>query len=115
LSDLEREVGLRGAEPVAGLVAGGGRVNVVGDVLEDEAFFHGVGEGALEDRVRLADGGVGEPVRWAVRAVAVRAGHGEAPVGASRSEEHTSELQSREKLVCRLLLEKKTTIRNVRR
>src|SRR5690606_39700435 len=26
----------------------------------------------------------------------------------SRSEEHTSELQSREKLVCRLLLEKKT-------
>src|SRR5690606_39652787 len=29
------------------------------------------------------------------------------PVG--RSEEHTSELQSRENLVCRLLLEKKTT------
>src|SRR5436309_11988893 len=28
-------------------------------------------------------------------------------VGASRSEEHTSELQSRENLVCRLLLEKK--------
>src|SRR5690606_41773168 len=27
--------------------------------------------------------------------------------GGSRSEEHTSELQSREKLVCRLLLEKK--------
>src|SRR5690606_40326596 len=27
--------------------------------------------------------------------------------GAARSEEHTSELQSREKLVCRLLLEKK--------
>src|SRR6266511_6248686 len=27
--------------------------------------------------------------------------------GASRSEEHTSELQSRENLVCRLLLEKK--------
>src|SRR5690606_39508828 len=26
-----------------------------------------------------------------------------------RSEEHTSELQSREKIVCRLLLEKKTT------
>src|SRR5207302_11467349 len=30
-------------------------------------------------------------------------------VAASRSEEHTSELQSRENLVCRLLLEKKTT------
>src|SRR6266511_5072181 len=29
------------------------------------------------------------------------------PGGAARSEEHTSELQSREKLVCRLLLEKK--------
>src|SRR5690606_40521849 len=32
---------------------------------------------------------------------------GAAPQSASRSEEHTSELQSREKLVCRLLLEKK--------
>src|SRR5690606_40211104 len=29
------------------------------------------------------------------------------PAGPARSEEHTSELQSREKLVCRLLLEKK--------
>src|SRR5690606_41731000 len=29
-----------------------------------------------------------------------------------RSEEHTSELQSRENLVCRLLLEKKNTIMN---
>src|SRR5690606_41482434 len=34
---------------------------------------------------------------------------GNAPrgIGAARSEEHTSELQSRENLVCRLLLEKK--------
>src|SRR5690606_41484609 len=31
------------------------------------------------------------------------------PRHAGRSEEHTSELQSREKLVCRLLLEKKKT------
>src|SRR3712207_7370693 len=31
------------------------------------------------------------------------------PAGAARSEEHTSELQSRQYLVCRLLLEKKTT------
>src|SRR5690606_39324932 len=30
-----------------------------------------------------------------------------------RSEEHTSELQSRENLVCRLLLEKKKIIRNI--
>src|SRR3712207_7119266 len=29
------------------------------------------------------------------------------PAGAARSEEHTSELQSRQYLVCRLLLEKK--------
>src|SRR3712207_8857011 len=34
--------------------------------------------------------------------------HGDAPDGAgARSEEHTSELQSRQYLVCRLLLEKK--------
>src|SRR5690606_40390926 len=31
------------------------------------------------------------------------------PVPGTRSEEHTSELQSRENLVCRLLLEKKNT------
>src|SRR3712207_8760966 len=31
------------------------------------------------------------------------------PAGAGRSEEHTSELQSRQYLVCRLLLEKKKT------
>src|SRR3712207_7461512 len=36
------------------------------------------------------------------------AGRGEVPVArAARSEEHTSELQSRQYLVCRLLLEKK--------
>src|SRR3712207_7427031 len=34
--------------------------------------------------------------------------HGHAAEGAGRSEEHTSELQSRQYLVCRLLLEKKT-------
>src|SRR3954469_16764954 len=38
------------------------------------------------------------------RALAQRARHGH-----GRSEEHTSELQSRRDLVCRLLLEKKTT------
>src|SRR5207302_7880791 len=32
-----------------------------------------------------------------------------APIPTARSEEHTSELQSRENLVCRLLLEKKKT------
>src|SRR5436309_4933597 len=43
----------------------------------------------------------GSELRW-------RAGPGRRPKGArTRSEEHTSELQSRENLVCRLLLEKK--------
>src|SRR3712207_7816017 len=36
------------------------------------------------------------------------AGDGVAPAEVVRSEEHTSELQSRQYLVCRLLLEKKT-------
>src|SRR3712207_7566280 len=41
------------------------------------------------------------------RADAVRAGAAADPHGRPRSEEHTSELQSRQYLVCRLLLEKK--------
>src|SRR6266511_2199979 len=36
-----------------------------------------------------------------------RAGNSQSPPLGGRSEEHTSELQSRENLVCRLLLEKK--------
>src|SRR3712207_8267934 len=39
----------------------------------------------------------------------VSGGRSRVPLG-SRSEEHTSELQSRQYLVCRLLLEKKKTI-----
>src|SRR5690606_40865350 len=35
------------------------------------------------------------------------------PEASVRSEEHTSELQSRENLVCRLLLEKKNTIQSL--
>src|SRR3712207_8291640 len=37
-------------------------------------------------------------------------GRGEVGADPDRSEEHTSELQSRQYLVCRLLLEKKNTI-----
>src|SRR3712207_7712023 len=37
----------------------------------------------------------------------ILAGHADMVVGDRRSEEHTSELQSRQYLVCRLLLEKK--------
>src|SRR5690606_41983235 len=46
----------------------------------------------------------GRPARGARRAVPAGA---HPAAGGGRSEEHTSELQSREKLVCRLLLEKK--------
>src|SRR2546421_9218517 len=46
----------------------------------------------------------GEPPRPAVRAGTARAA---ACADSLRSEEHTSELQSRSDLVCRLLLEKK--------
>src|SRR3712207_7166731 len=55
------------------------------------------GDLALDDPL-LQGGQVAEPVRLAVRRL-------QQPLG--RSEEHTSELQSRQYLVCRLLLEKK--------
>src|SRR3712207_7241655 len=48
--------------------------------------------------------------RWPARAVRRRGRRGGA--GGGRSEEHTSELQSRQYLVCRLLLEKKKTADN---
>src|SRR3712207_9420605 len=50
--------------------------------------------------------------RQVVVAGAVGCGWGDANLagGAERSEEHTSELQSRQYLVCRLLLEKKKKI-----
>src|SRR5690606_39336432 len=46
--------------------------------------------------------GTGGAPEGVLAAVALRC------IGGQRSEEHTSELQSRENLVCRLLLEKKT-------
>src|SRR5438105_8796189 len=58
---------------------------------------------ALEDDVPL-------PGRAVLRSVAERVGLDaeRRPEGGERSEEHTSELQSRVDLVCRLLLETKT-------
>src|SRR5690606_42154377 len=53
-----------------------------------------------------ADDGFGDEGHDGLRAKAQRP---------SRSEEHTSELQSRENLVCRLLLEKKKTKKRPRR
>src|SRR5690349_24227932 len=46
------------------------------------------------------------------RALRFREASDDAVVGPERSEEHTSELQSRRDLVCRLLLEKKKKKRN---
>src|SRR5690606_41758879 len=59
----------------------------------------------------------GRPARHAgalnpARVAAPRTLPGRHVVHAPRSEEHTSELQSRENLVCRLLLEKKKLIHN---
>src|SRR3712207_8406447 len=54
--------------------------------------------------LRSLAGLVGGSARVGDQLVVVRAERG---VGAVRSEEHTSELQSRQYLVCRLLLEKK--------
>src|SRR5690606_42102435 len=50
-----------------------------------------------------------EQVRFAGGVGAARIDDDELRATALRSEEHTSELQSRENLVCRLLLEKKKT------
>src|SRR5256885_10985043 len=57
-------------------------------------------------------GGKGTPgVRKVLDSVAVGLTNLKGPLGDERSEEHTSELQSPCNLVCRLLLEKKKTIR----
>src|SRR3712207_8381485 len=59
----------------------------------------------LSDLVRLVVGKGGkEPMRTEL---VLRFDHGSIVPWVSRSEEHTSELQSRQYLVCRLLLEKK--------
>src|SRR2546422_5180623 len=56
---------------------------------------------ALMDALCDPDAGVRRHAAWALGMI------GEDAVGLDRSEEHTSELQSRLHLVCRLLLEKK--------
>src|SRR3712207_8828836 len=74
-------------------------------------LFRSEGEGVLDDEGRAAAGvGVGGgfgchggPFAGAARRATLARPH--RPV--RRSEEHTSELQSRQYLVCRLLLEKK--------
>src|SRR3712207_7558576 len=60
-----------------------------------------------EQHVGLHPAGVEDPRRQPQHGVQVTRLQQLAPDGLPRSEEHTSELQSRQYLVCRLLLEKK--------
>src|SRR5437764_11004941 len=68
----------------------------------------GVRPAALDDPLAgTRPGGRGSRPRVSVHELGGGGRAGEAPRGAVRSEEHTSELQSPMYLVCRLLLEKK--------
>src|SRR3712207_7572344 len=69
----------------------------------------GRGQGAALSRRRRVGGCVRLQGAEEARPAAARRGAARAGAG-RRSEEHTSELQSRQYLVCRLLLEKKKTI-----
>src|SRR2546421_5989898 len=68
---------------------------------------HGRVESIVKHRIRARAGEFGEPVR-----LGGERGFEILPAGL-RSEEHTSELQSRSDLVCRLLLEKKKKKKNM--
>src|SRR5687768_18198349 len=61
----------------------------------------------LEPRVNKVVSFPEEPPRMTIRPGTVRSASATSRTARSRSEEHTSELQSRLHLVCRLLLEKK--------
>src|SRR3712207_8623043 len=63
----------------------------------------GIDMASVRERRRRVTG----DVAWLAVAAAVAA-----TVAEARSEEHTSELQSRPYLVCRLLIEKKVTVRD---
>src|SRR3712207_8408621 len=73
-------------------------------------------ERLFQEAQRVLPGGVNSPVRafksvgGTPRFMARGEGAYLVDVDENRSEEHTSELQSRQYLVCRLLLEKKTQI-----
>src|SRR5690606_39747343 len=77
---------------------------------------HDINQGERQigkDQFRWFLGMMDRHYRERLEDVVVMAGQGGGR-GAARSEEHTSELQSREKLVCRLLLEKKKNARHER-
>src|SRR3712207_8369402 len=69
----------------------------------------------LRDAQRASHGGGGIARRGAVVQLIGERGLDGLGVDVGRSEEHTSELQSRQYLVCRLLLEKKPTFRTLSR
>src|SRR5690606_39559404 len=89
-----REVRSRGGQQAA---AAGGAVS---------RGHHGAADDGRGGRRHRSAGGTAGPPRGA-GAVEPFGPARQRPAPAPRSEEHTSELQSRENLVCRLLLEKK--------
>src|SRR5690606_42055154 len=81
------------------------RSHVVGEDLA-HSVRHRLVRGAVLPAPHLREPGADQRRRC----LRLPGGHGAPPLplhDATRSEEHTSELQSRENLVCRLLLEKK--------
>src|SRR3712207_7420820 len=62
----------------------------------------------------VLDDGSGDGEAELLHPVVARGQAGEVVAGELRSEEHTSELQSRQYLVCRLLLEKKKKTTSIR-
>src|SRR6266508_2978479 len=95
-----------GSEPASAPGAGGGASAVARPSTSGSGSRFTSGAAGCWDAGSTGDGGVGVP---ASRGEAVGADGGTFAAGLSpaRSEEHTSELQSRGPLVCRLLLEKK--------
>src|SRR5690606_40943967 len=95
---------------VGGQLGEGGRALLARHALGDTSGDRCRGEDAAERHERGSRRGfqrrerVGQ-TRLGVRPGAVEGEH--EPAARPRSEEHTSELQSRENIVCRLLLEKK--------
>src|SRR3712207_7886107 len=77
-------------------------------LVELERHDHGVGRGYEQSLVEVAGYRVGRQIHGIGQHLDVDdAVEPEQSHGLHRSEEHTSELQSRQYLVCRLLLEKK--------
>src|SRR5690625_1258881 len=77
------------------------------DQLLAEAGRHETPQGVLKLILSAGEGGRGYSRPQSVRpTLCLMFYPGSAPLGETRSEEHTSELQSRGHLVCRLLLEK---------